>query len=129
MTLDNDVRDFIRAGNFGTITTLFPSGQPQTNVMWVDADDDHVIVNTEVHRAKFANMQNDPRVTLCVWDKDNPYRYVEVRGRVVATEGGQAAVDHINEASRRYTGADYAPEIQSERVIVKIEPQRVYSRI
>ncbi len=126
MALDPDVRDFIGAGaNFAALTTLFDDGTPQTQLMWVGADDDHVLVNTEVHRAKYRNMQHDPRVTVTVWDADDPYSYVEVRGRVVDTEGGDAARAHIDALSRRFTGHDYANPITSERVIMKVEPDRI----
>ncbi|HKJ55739.1 MAG TPA: PPOX class F420-dependent oxidoreductase [Nitriliruptoraceae bacterium] len=130
MALDPDVRDFIGTGrNFAALTTLFDDGSPQTNIMWVGADDDHVLINTEIHRAKFANVESDPRVSVTVWDNDNPYRYVEVRGRVVDTIGGDIARDHIDELSQRYTGQDYANPIQSERIIVRISPERVVKRL
>jgi len=130
MALDPDVRDFIGTGrNFAALTTLFDDGSPQTNIMWVGADDDHVLINTEIHRAKFANVESDPRVSVTVWDNDNPYRYVEVRGRVVDTIGGDIARDHIDELSQRYMGQDYANPIQSERIIVRISPERVVKRL
>lgn len=126
MALDSDVRDFIGAGaNFAALTTLFEDGTPQTQLMWVGADDDHVLINTEVHRAKYRNMQRDPRVTVTVWDAANPYSYVEVRGRVVDTEGGDTARAHIDALARRFTGADYGNPITSERVIVRIAPDRL----
>jgi PPOX class probable F420-dependent enzyme len=129
VALDREVQDFITAGNFAALTTLLPSGQPQTQVMWVDADDDHVLINTEVHRAKYANVEHDPRVTVCVWDKDSPYRYVEVRGQVVEAVRGQSARDHIDVLSQRYRGKDYPPEfVQTERVILRIAPDRVVTR-
>lgn len=130
MAFDPDVRDFIGTGrNFAALTTLFEDGSPQTNIMWVGADEDHVLINTEVHRAKFANVESDPRVSVTVWDNDNPYRYVEVRGRVVDTIGGDTARDHIDELSQRYMGQDYANPIQSERIIVRIAPDRVVKRL
>lgn len=130
MALDDTVREFIGSGrNFAALTTLFEDGTPQTQVMWVGADEDHVLINTEIHRAKFRNVEADPRVTVTVWDHDNAYRYVEVRGRVVDTIGGQAARDHIDELSRRYMGTDYGTTIQSERVILRIEPERVIERL
>jgi PPOX class probable F420-dependent enzyme len=122
--LHESIVEMCRGRNFAALTTLFPSGQPQTNVMWVDCDDEHVLVNTEVHRAKFANVEGDPRVSVCVWDVENPYRFVEVRGRVVETVRGPDARAHIDELSRRYTGHDYTPEIRSERVILRIRPER-----
>ena len=59
--------------NFATISTLLPSGQIQTHVVWVDCDDDHIVINTEVELRKFKNVQADPRVTVTIWDKRNPY--------------------------------------------------------
>lgn len=128
MALDADVRQLATGPNFGALTTLFADGTPQTQVMWVDADDEHLLVNTEVHRAKFANVQRDPRVTLTIWDQDNPYRYAEVRGRVTGVVGGQEARDHIDACSQRYRGTDYTPTIVSERVILQIAPDRVNKR-
>jgi PPOX class probable F420-dependent enzyme len=104
MALDEDVRTLATGKNFGALTTLFEDGSAQTHIMWVDADDDHVLVNTEVHRAKFRNVERDPRVTVTIWDVDDPYRYAEVRGRVVEVVRGRAARDHIDACSRRYTG-------------------------
>ncbi len=125
MPLDPDLRDFASGTNFAVLTTLFDDGRPQTQVMWVDADDDHVLINTEVHRAKFRNVEADPRVTVTVWDAQDPYRYVEVRGEVVEVVRGQQARDHIDACSRRYTGHDYASEVQSERAILRIRADRV----
>jgi PPOX class probable F420-dependent enzyme len=126
--IDDAVRTLAQGKNFAALTTLMPDGQPQTHVMWVDCDDDHLIINTEVHRRKFKNVEADPRVTVAIWDASNPYSFAEVRGRVVDTERGEAALANINALAHKYTGKDYAAEIQSERVILKIAPDRQISR-
>ena len=82
------IRDLAREANFAAFTVLLRSGQPMTHVMWVDADDDHVLINTEVHRAKYEAVRRDPRVTVTIWKRDDPYRFAEVRGRVVETVTG-----------------------------------------
>lgn len=123
--IDQGVKALAQAPNFAALTTLLPDGQPQTNVMWVDCDDEHVIVNTEVHRQKFKDIQREPRVTLAIWDKENPYHYAEVRGQVVETVGGDEARAHIDRLAHKYTGRDYDPSaIQSERVMLRIAPDR-----
>jgi len=122
--LDDGVRQLASGKNFAALTTLLPGGQPQTHVMWVDCDDEHVLINTEVHRRKFKNVAADPRVTVAIWDAENPYSFAEVRGRVVETITGDDALASINALAQKYTGADYAPEILSERVILKIAPER-----
>lgn len=92
--------------------------------MWVDADDEHILINTEVHRAKFKNVERDPRVTVTIWEAGNDYRFAEVRGDVVATVRGPEARTHIDALSEKYMGKPYGTAIQSERVILKIAPAR-----
>jgi len=83
------------------------------------------VVNTEVHRQKFKNVQRDPRVTLTIRNEQDPYNYAEVRGRVVETVTGPAARDHIDQLSQKYHGQDYNPDdIKSERVMLWIVPDR-----
>ena len=119
------IRDLARAANFAAFTVLLRSGQPMTHVMWVDADDDHVLINTEVHRAKYEAVRRDPRVTVTIWKRDDPYRFAEVRGRVVETVTGQVAREHIDALSRKYRNRDYdQANIGSERVILRIAPDR-----
>ncbi len=122
--LQESTKALAQAKNFAALTTLFGDGRPQTNVMWVDADDEHILVNTEVHRRKYQNVRRDPRVSITVIDATNPYHYVEIRGRVVDEVRGDAARAHIDELSTKYTGAPYANPIVSERVILKIAAER-----
>lgn len=126
MALDHDLKDLAQGKNFAALTTLMTDGQPQTQIMWVGADDDHVIINTQLDRQKFRNVSNDPRVTVTVFDADNPYRYVEARGRVVRTQDGAEAAASIDELSRKYTGQDYGMGPTDSRVILFIEPSRIH---
>lgn len=122
--LDPRVRELAGGANFAAVTTLLPSGRFQTQPIWVTADDEHVYLNTEPHRVKFKNVERDPRITVMIWDRENPYRYVEVRGCVVETVRGDAARRMIDELSMKYNGRPYPPErIQTERVILKIAPE------
>lgn len=114
--------------NIAAVTTLMPDGTPQTTPLWVDADREHVLLNTEVHRQKFKNISRDPRVTVTIWDVENPFVYGEIRGEVVETVTGPEARSHIDELSRKYTGHDYANPIQSERVILRIAPKTQFVR-
>jgi PPOX class probable F420-dependent enzyme len=123
--IEPEIRDLAREANFAAFTVLLRSGQPMTHVMWVDADDDHVLINTEVHRAKYEAVRRDPRVTVTIWKRDDPYRFAEVRGRVVETVTGPEAREHIDALSRKYRNRDYdAANIGSERVILRIAPDR-----
>jgi PPOX class probable F420-dependent enzyme len=121
--VDPRVRELAQAANFAVLTVLLRSGAAMSHVMWVDANEDHVLINTEVHRAKFKAVERDPRVTVTIWERGDPYTYAEVRGRVVELVRGPEARAHIDALSRKYRGLNYDPtRIQSERVILRIEP-------
>src|ERR687898_3071068 len=122
------VLELARGQNFAALTTLLPGGHPQTQVMGVDADERHILINTEVHRQKFRNVGRDSRVTVTIWDMEDPYRFVEVRGEVVEKVKGQEARDHIDELSHKYHGKPYQTRIQSERVVLRIAPSRQVTR-
>jgi PPOX class probable F420-dependent enzyme len=126
--LDEVTRTLASAPNFAAFTTLLPSGHPMTHVMWVHTDGEHLLINTEVHRQKYKNVEHDPRVTVTVIDKDNPYHYAEVRGRVVSEVKGDVARANIDELSQKYTGGPYTNPITSERVMLKIAPERSRSQ-
>ena len=123
--LEPAIRELASTGrNFATIAVQLPNGQIASHVMWVDADADQLLVNTEVHRAKYKAIQQHPEVTVTVWDAANPYRYAEVRGTVSGEVRGDGARTHIDTLSQRYLGHDYAAPIQSERVVLRITPVR-----
>ena len=66
---------------FASLATLMPDGRPQVTPVWCDFDGQHVLVNSAKGRQEDRNMRRDPRVSLALVDLDNPYRYLEIRGR------------------------------------------------
>jgi PPOX class probable F420-dependent enzyme len=127
MTLDADLASLLAGKNFAAFTTLMADGQPQTQIMWVGDDGEHLLINTETHRQKFKNAERDPRVTVTVFNSENAYQYVEARGKVVESVRGEEARAHIDVLAKKYMGVDeYPNEIQSERVILKIAVDKVH---
>jgi PPOX class probable F420-dependent enzyme len=116
--------DLFQKKAFAHLATLMADGQPQVTPVWCDHDGTHVRINSAKGRVKDRNMRRDPRVTLELQDPDNPYRYLQVFGRVVEiTETGADA--HIDSLAKKYLGVDKYPYRQPGeiRVIYKIEPQ------
>lgn len=126
--LDEQITKLAQGKNYAAVTTLLSDGTPQTKPLWVDTDGEHILINTEVHRRGFKNLQRDPRVTVAIIDHKNPYKYVEVRGHVVETVTGPEARAHIDQLSQRYLGQDYGGKIETERVIVKVAPDYQFVR-
>lgn len=120
--------DLFQKKAFASLATINADGSPQVTPVWCDWDGTHVIVNTAKGRRKDRNMRREPRVSLAVVDPDNPYRYLEVRGKVVeVTE--QGADDHINRMAKKYLDVDQYPYRQpgEVRVLYKVQPERVSS--
>src|SRR6202044_727324 len=97
--------DLFQKKTFGHLATLMPNGQPQVTPIWIDYDGRYVVLNTAAGRQKDKNLQRDGRVALSIIDPDNPYRYLEVRGRVVErTHNGADA--NIDALAKKYLGKD-----------------------
>ena len=127
-TIPENFRDIFAKKAFAHLATVGRDGAPQVTPVWVDYDGTHVRINTARGRAKDKNLQRNPKVALSAQDPDNPYRYVQVRGRVVEMTEKDADT-HIDALSKKYTGRDkYANRRPGEvRVIVKILPEKVQS--
>jgi PPOX class probable F420-dependent enzyme len=124
MVIPEKYRDLFNKRAFAALTTLMPDGSPQTTPVWVDTDGEYVIFNSAKGRQKDRNVRRDPRVALAIVDPDNPYRYLEVRGKVAEiTEQGADA--HIDKMAKKYLGQDKYPYRQASevRVIYKIRPE------
>ena len=109
---------------FAHLATLMPDGTPQVTPVWCDYDGTYILFNSAKGRQKDKNIRRNPAVALSLQDPDNPYRYVEVRGRVAEiTEEG--ADQHIDRLAKKYLGVDKYPGRQpgEVRVTYKIKPE------
>jgi len=71
-------------------------------------------------------VRRDSRVTMTIIDPENPYRYVEVRGRVtdITQEGASA---HIDKMAKKYLDKDKYPFAQpgEVRVLYTVRAEKV----
>ena len=116
--------DLFQKKAFANLATLMPGGTPQVTPVWVDYDGTYILINSARGRQKDRNIQRNRAVALSLQDPDNPYRYLEVRGRVdgIIEEG---ADHHIDKMAKKYLGVDKYPYRQpgEVRVIFKIKPE------
>jgi PPOX class probable F420-dependent enzyme len=82
---------------FANLATLMPDGSPQVTPVWFDFISGAIRVNSARGRVKDRNMKEGAPVALSILDPDNPYRYLQVRGKVrkVTEEGAFAHIDAL----------------------------------
>lgn len=128
-TIPPEAFPLIDEPEFATIATINPDGQPQLSVVWVERDGNDILVSTAEGRQKHRNLLRDPRATILIWAKANPWSYIEVRGTVsMQREGGRELIDRL---ARKYTGADrYTKDDGTDnvRVILRVTPDKVIVR-
>ena len=120
--------DLFHKKAFANLSTLMKDGSPQVTPVWFDYDGSHIRVNSALGRVKDKNIRRDPRVSMTIQDPDIPYRYLEIRGKVVDITQ-QGADDHIDSLAQKYLGQSTYPYRQpgEVRVLYKIEPQKLSS--
>jgi PPOX class probable F420-dependent enzyme len=124
--LDNYLDLLQQKKAFAGLATIMPDGTPQVTPVWFDYHGGRVRVNTAKGRVKARNLKPGAAVALSIMDPDNPYRYLQIRGRVAnATETGADA--HIDSLAKKYLGKDQYPFRQpgEVRVMYEIEPVSV----
>jgi PPOX class probable F420-dependent enzyme len=117
--LSDATRRLLDGRNFSVLATVNPDGSPQSSVMWLGRDGDDVLFSTVAGRRKHRNMLRDPRISVAVWDAEDPYSYVELRGRVTITEDIGRRVD--TKLSWKYDGKDPDADAPGAvRVVVRL---------
>jgi PPOX class probable F420-dependent enzyme len=124
--IEGRAEELLRARNFAHIATLRADGSVQVAPTWVDVQDGLPVLNTAEGRAWPRHLERDPRITLEVQNMENPYEYVEIRGRV-AERTHEGADEHIDALAKKYLGVDQYPMRQpgEQRLIIRVEPEYV----
>ncbi|MCP5157452.1 MAG: PPOX class F420-dependent oxidoreductase [Ectothiorhodospiraceae bacterium] len=125
-TIPDSHADLLDKPAFAHMACHLKDGSILCNPVWFTHRGGLLVVNSAVGRLKDRALRRNPTVTLCISDPDNPYRYLEIRGRVetITTEGAETEIDQL---ASHYLGVDrYPHRRQGEmRVSYRIRPERV----
>jgi len=130
VAIPDEYKDLLVRPVVVTLVTVMPDGQPQATPVWIDTQGEYLRVNTARGRQKDRNMQRDAKVTVLAIDPENPYHWLEVRGKIV-DESEATGVEVINALSAKYRNEpDYyarnpAQRGKETRVTYLIEPTKV----
>ena len=104
-------------------STIGMIGKEELNLMKRES----VLINTARGRVKEKNIRRDNRIALSIYDQENPYNMVTIRGKVTElTEEG--ADEHIDKLAKKYFGFDKYPNRSpgERRIILKIQPEKIF---
>ena len=117
-------RDLLDKKGFAHLASIGPDGEPQSHPVWYDVNGGRLLISTTKSRQKYRNITRDPRVSASITDPDDPYRYLEIRGRVVSIDEDPEK-KFIDALAQKYMGEDEYPNKQpdAERVTIAIDPE------
>lgn len=116
--------DLLTGAHIASVATIQPDGSPQVSATWVDLQDGLVLVPVKRTLQKTRNLRRDPRVSVLVVDRDDPGRFVEVRGTAeLIDDPGSTLTARL---WPRYEGEPWPADDQgSQRLQCRISPTRV----
>ena len=102
----DDLLDLLTSDRLGHVSAVRPDGSVAQYLMWIDWDGEHVLTSSALGSRKGRHWRRDPQVAVSVVDRDDPWRFLVIRGRVTAMrpDDGLAFIDKM---SQRYTGSPY----------------------
>ncbi len=122
-----EIKRLFEGKNLAFVATLMKDGSPQVTPVWVDADENVILLNTAEGRTKQKNLSRDSRIAIAIVDQANPYEMLTIRGKVVEqTRSG--ADEHIDKLAKKYLGMDQYPFKMpgEQRILLKVRPEKMY---
>lgn len=123
--LTDEIRAVLDGRNFGHVASVLPDGGPHSVPVWIAVEDDRIVFFTQSGSRKARNLERDPRVAISVVDGTNPYRTVQLRGRVVERRTGDPAEEVIERLARKFTGEPF-PWRSPNSVLYVVEVERAH---
>lgn len=126
MKIPQEYMDLFQKKAFAHLATLMPDGSPQVTPIWIDYDGEFILFNSALGRQKDRNIRRDNRVALSIQDPENPYRYLQIRGKVIEIiESGADA--HIDKLAQKYLNLNHHPYRKPGdiRLIYKVQIEHI----
>jgi PPOX class probable F420-dependent enzyme len=121
--IPDDLLDLVTTDHIDHVSFVRPDGSVVTHLMWIDWDGDHILTSSPVGSVKGRHARRNPHVSVSVVDRDDPWRFVIVRGRVTDIRPDDELA-FIDKMSTRYTGGPYYRR-GYEREIFVVTPDHI----
>ena len=111
--------------NFANLAYVTPTSDPQVSPVWIDRENDTILINAAEHRMKVKHLKENQRIMLSIMNQQNPYEKVLVRGHIIEITK-EGALEQNNRMSLKYLGTEDDPDRPAgDRVLIKIEPDQI----
>jgi PPOX class probable F420-dependent enzyme len=121
--IPDSIRALLEGANFAHVASVLPNGAPHSVPVWITIEGDRLAFFTQPGSRKARNLAADPRVAISIVDHENPYKTAQIRGRVVETVTGEAALEIMDRMSVRYTGKPFP---YRQGIALLVEPEKFY---
>lgn len=117
--------DILESKGFAFVATITQRDRPNVSPTWYlwDGDRKQLLISLTDSRQKYRNLLWNPDVAVCVSKPADPYRYIELRGKV---ESIQPDADHwlIDTLARKYLNQEKFSRnpLDGNRLVVRIVP-------
>lgn len=124
--LDESTRTLLDGPNFAVVATLTASGAPHTSTVWYLRDGDAILISVTADKLKARNLARDPRISLTVSDRANPYHSVDLRGTAELVDDPEKTLPaRLAERYLGDAGANPPEPAGVRRLIVRVTPAKV----
>lgn len=109
---------------YGHLGTVRPDDTVQVNPMWFEFDGEHVRFTHTTRRQKYRNVRHNPSMSLSIIDPDDPFRYLEVAGRLVDVVPDPDGAFYVRLQNRYGNPSPTPPRDAADRVILVMSVER-----
>ena len=124
MKLEPQIHALLSRPNFANLSTLMPDGSPNNSPVWIDVQDDRILISSEESSLKVRNLRRDSRVAVSVVDFHDPYEELQIRGRAIEIRD-DSTFEFLNHISHKYIGQNYPDRTLEGVVVLVIEVDKV----
>ncbi len=128
---NEEQRVLLEQVTFAKLATVGPTGAPESMVIWFRLEGDEIRMFSPANLRKVRNLQRDPRVSLVIEDRDDPYHYLEIRSRAEIISDPSLVGPEMNRIATRYIGEQSGPYLSvrppESRVLIVVKPEYVRS--
>ena len=112
--------------NFAVVATLTASGAPHTSTVWYLRDGDAILISVTADKLKARNLARDPRISLTVSDRADPYHSVDIRGSAeLVDDPAKKLPARLAERYLGHANANPSEPAEIKRLIVRVNPAKV----